>query len=649
MDADRESSVRSDVERVGVPLSSAATPREHLPGASELPLQDDGARDTTLRADGAPGTVRDRLPLRDLALDDSRGMRPRDLTRPSEATLSAAIGARGPRPPRDLVLQGPPGARLRDLEMPPPIPPDLLPKHWWNAPDYDGEPLPDSTLRFWVQRVVDKVELEGGLAVRKGWSHRDGATLCHLDYVTPETPKGRILLIGGWDSSDEPHLIDGWKPDAFATEKEISQGWTHTTNEVWKTDNEGQTWELLLPHDDLHDDTTFPPRRFPRVHTPAWTRCNDGFFYLIGGDNYVPHAQVWRTSLTGDGKRWQYMGVISGPDVHWGERILSIAGSLNGVIYVMGGQLTTSSITARNDVYYTADQCKSWHPVPWNPIFKLWEPRGMVSGMPVIRDRETGVEWLYLVGGGIFDQTNPPDTFFDSVWKFNGARWLMVRPTSEPGDPKGWPTGMNLPPGQPKTCGRKYLTVVLTPPGPDWLDGLIWVITGSVLGGNTKKLVISKDTGKTWEEAPVEADWAASHADGAMEYKGGIMRASGNAFDRSTYRISYVGLGEYLKTRLPGVSSVTPWMGKPGAGKDDIVVLTGTGFSTVRAVYVDPSTVNVTYAKFKPPTTDDTLEVVIPEVKLRDENGRLPYYFFIVVVNAYGSSLYTQGTFHYVP
>jgi hypothetical protein len=79
------------------------------------------------------------------------------------------------------------------------------------------------------------------------------------------------------------------------------------------------------------------------------------------------------------------------------------------------------------------------------------------------------------------------------------------------------------------------------------------------------------------------------------------------------------------------------------------VVLTGSGFETVRAVYVDPSTVNVTYARFTPPTTDEKLVVEIPHITLRDENGPGPYFFPIVVVNVDGSSAHTEAIFHYLP
>jgi hypothetical protein len=607
-----------------------------------------------------------RRPSRDLVPDGNGGMRPADDGPSREVILAGAVpGTRdltfggastvptGMLPTRLLGLDGFDGFDGPwDPEMKPEIPPPLKEKYW---PPPEVVDHVRTVRAFWIQRVVDQVQLEGGWAVKKGWSHRDGATLCALD-------GGRLLLIGGWDTSDDRQTE--WEPEDFADPAEKKRGWTFTTNEVWKSDNEGATWEILLHHKVIGLD---PGERFKRVHTPAWTRCNDGYFYLIGGDVFFPHSEVWRTSLSGNGEFWEYMGDVGTLNAAWGKRILSIAGSLTRpgglagptthVLYVMGGQLDTNPNSAQNDVYQSVDQGRSWYPVPWHPevpwgpLLPRWEPRGMVSGMPVIRDPVTGIEELYLVGGGRYG-LNGPDTFFDSVWKFDGFRWKMVRPTSTPGDPNGWVTGYNNPPGQPKTCGRKYHTVVLTPPGPDLPYGLIWVIVGAVMGGNCKKIVISKDRGKTWEEAPLEADWGGatgSHADGAIAYKGGILRASGNAFDRSTYRILRVTFREYHNRRRPVVSSVAPPPLQTGAGKGQTVVLTGIGFETVRAVYVDPSTVNVTYAKFTPPTTDTRLEVEIPEIKLRDENGLGPYFFPIVVVNVDGSSAHTEGIFQYLP
>ncbi len=666
MDGDHGASARSDVEELGVSVASGADahPRsgasERMPPA-EAAFSDPipGAREVTLEemqaqcaADEQAMATRAARAVRDLVPDGNGGMRPRECTLRDNVAQAAAEGA---RPPRDLVLDGNGGMRVMDLdgESPPPIPKgrnreppwdteggdDFAPRPfpWDGGDDVAPQPL------VWAQSVVGSVDPE------KGWSQRDGATLCVVNNGK------RLLLIGGWDSSEAEH--ETWKLDTFATlAHEIRLDRTITTNEIWFSDDDGKTWEILLEH--LKD----PPKtgenaRFQRVHTPAWTNCDDGYFYLIGGDVHIPHSEVWRTSRAGLGSDWQYMGDID-DYVPWEKRILSMAGSINGVLYVMGGQLTINSGTAQNDMYSSDTQGRTWKLVPSKPTWDMWSKRGMVFGMPVIFNTAKGRQELYLVGGGIYD--SDPEVYFDDVYKFDGDDWIQVRsnhpraiPPALP-DPDGWPTGYDGP-GKPSRSGRGYHNVVATPPGPGRPGWLLWVITGSVIGdGSCKKILVSdlvsKELGSTWTEV-LTADWGpqtGSHADGVTVYKGDIIRASGAAADRSTYRISQVTLPEYFKKERPKITDVAAGSLGRAAFAGDVINLFGEGFSTVRAVYIYTADVNSAYTKFVPfspsPTFEEALLITMPKVLGLKVKTRV----YIIVVNADGSSDYPEGAISYL-
>jgi hypothetical protein len=486
-----------------------------------------------------------------------------------------------------------------------------------------GEPLPSYAL--YSQRVVSDGPAE--------WSHRDGATLCTL-------ANGWLLLIGGWDT-DLPWKNAAGEPIA-------------TTNEIWVSKNGGVTWKKLLDHD------PDPPKsgrnaRFPPVHTPAWTYCDDGYFYLIGGDVDGKHSEVWRTSLVpryevtptavlsdpGDGTRWERRTKSLHP--LWQNRILSIAGSLKGTLYAMGGQLDGDPNTAQNDVYESRDGGKTWDmmsgpmwskkgspPEPWPP----WSPRGMVYGMPVI-DGE-----LYLVGGARWKHSEGAIVLFDGVYKFDGVNWSTVRPDTPQDDPDSptthdpwrWPTGI----GDGRS-GRGYHNVVKTP------DGILWVITGSVATSNScPGIIASRDKGKTWRLEMV-ADWGlqGSHADGVTLLGASIVRASGNAGDLLTYVISRERPPPRPTVDLDGV---LPKAGGPAAP----VAITGSGFlNGVIAVWVTGGKFEGAYASFTPPDpkkpgADTSLEVVMPPYP-----GERPKKVFIVVVGPGGSSEYWKAPFEY--
>lgn len=366
----------------------------------------------------------------------------------------------------------------------------------------------------WKQRVVSGVA---------DWSHRDGATLCVLN-------SKRLLLIGGWDT-DEPFGA-GIK----------------TTNQIWKSDNGGKSWEILLGHDD-DPPVSGAGARFKRVHTPAFVTC-EGYFYLIGGDAELGtrHSEVWRTSLDGDGMVWERRAEVL--HVDWNDRILGVAGALGGTLYAMGGQFEPEDPREpQNDMYESTDGGATWTKLN---VEVPWSPRGGVAGMPVIDGR------IYLVGGGVYEGVS----HYDGVFAFDGAEWETI---CEDGDGFGLAI----------TGGRYYHNVVQTP------DGRVWVVGGSQPGvGSSATIAFSDDKCVTWQ-AFANAEWgggAGSHADGVAVLDGRIVRASGNSFDRATFTIARENVPE-----KPTLTDLDPTTGPVST----VVTLTGSGFGRgIVAVYV---------------------------------------------------------------
>jgi hypothetical protein len=355
----------------------------------------------------------------------------------------------------------------------------------------------------WKQRIIGE---------RAAWGGRDGATLFALN-------SGRLILAGGWSTYD----FDG-----------------ETTNQVWASDDGGATWGAtpICPH-----SVPNPSTLFPRVHTPAHT-AHAGYYYLIGGDGQFPHSEVWRTSLSGNGATWEKVTNFIHAD--WEDRILSVAGSLDGKLYLMGGQLNyTDKTSARADVYVSTDDGATWTKmgaaIPWSA-------RGMVAGMPVIDG------CLYLVGGGRYENDGAKDCY-DGVFKFDGTTWTTVLAEGH----NTWRAG-----------GRAYHNVVSA-------GGRLWVITGSTstAGGSNPIILFSEDKGVSWSEFD-RCEWGrdvgGSHADGVTVVGERIYRASGNAFDRETFILE-----RRSGPPAPTIESLSPTSGSSAGG--DLVTVTGKNFS----------------------------------------------------------------------
>lgn len=317
------------------------------------------------------------------------------------------------------------------------------------------------------------------------WDIRDGAQLVAL-------ATGRILFIGGWSH------YDPWGPNYVPGEG----GGDRTTNEVWKSDDQGLTWQLLLPHDP-NPPTDGPGARFPPAHAIG-VNTYKGHAVVMGNDashEVVQVGDVWHES--DNGETWTRVT----QDAPVSVPLLFMLGKLGDDLYVMGGQWTVQNTAAGNsNVFRSHDGGITWTQLPDAP----WRPRGMVY-RPVENNGK-----LVIVGGGLYsgaagypDENGNivgPDLAFNGVYAFDGTTWTTV-----------------LPDGHDVFEPSFYNTVVA-------LNGRIWLFNGydPGIGDNIDRALYSDDGGHTWERFALGAGGVASHADATVVIAGKILRISGN-------------------------------------------------------------------------------------------------------------------------
>lgn len=321
------------------------------------------------------------------------------------------------------------------------------------------------------------------------WASRDGAQMVQL-------PTGRILMIGGWSAHDP------WGP---LGNKGPNGGGDRVTNEVWKSDDAGKTWQLLLPHVKTPPETG-AGARFKPVHTFCLTK-HDGHAVVLGTDpldaqlDYT--GDVWRES--DNGATWTRV-TTTAPSK---DRTLFLCGAYRGGIYVMGGQrFIQDPATATNDVWRSTDGGVTWTELAKAP----WTPRGIVYG-PVEHAGK-----LVLVGGGRYGTDPNKSVAFNGVYAFDGASWETV-----------------LPDGHAQLGAAIYNAVVSS-------GGRLWLFNGYDPATDTElsRATFSDDGGKTWGIFPGGAGGPVSHADALLVTGERVLRVSGNLGERSIWEFSPV-------------------------------------------------------------------------------------------------------------
>ena len=308
--------------------------------------------------------------------------------------------------------------------------------------------------------------LVGPMPMAPEWFVRDGAQMVQL-------ASGRVLLVGGWN----PYMP--W------------DGVFHTTNEVWASDDRGETWFRLLAHDP-NPPACGAGARFAPGHTVGLTTYK-GRAVLIGSDPYAPNllGDVWHSS---DGETWTRIAT----DAPTAGRCLFMIGKLGENIYMIGGMHNSyHEESGISDAWRLSDGGLTWTevaPPPWK-FFAPPAPRGM-SYRPVEHDGK-----LVIVGGGRYDEFNP--VVYNGVFAFDGNKWETVLEDGHNGLPQWEPCYWN----SVAALGRR-----------------IWLFNGSSTTTDYNRTVYSEDGGASWKPFPGGAGGHGSHADAVLALDDRILR-----------------------------------------------------------------------------------------------------------------------------
>lgn len=252
----------------------------------------------------------------------------------------------------------------------------------------------------------------------------------------------------------ELFLVGGWLPNPKAFR-------LHTSNDVWKSSDDGVTWQLLKANSFISEN--HPENDWKGRHSAGYV-VHNGEIFIVGGDaNQGYHIDdVWKST---DGVNWEL--VDKNPP--WAPRALHLSFSYNGYIYVIGGQTMPLFVDDNNlDEVYYRDIWRSTDGKNWEKVIvegELFTPRGGSS--VIVLNNE-----VYIVGGFTYNQlvNNSRDVWTD-VWKSSGNldRWEKVgkTPVNEAGN------------------GFMYHDVAS-------FDNKLWVIGGARL----KKII--PDTNEIW-------------------------------------------------------------------------------------------------------------------------------------------------------
>ncbi len=228
--------------------------------------------------------------------------------------------------------------------------------------------------------------------------------------------------------------------------------------DVWKSDDLGLNWTLILPTNPEGSETHWSNRAY-------FQALNEGeFMYVLGGQNFIltsipnpgcdqlglppgvpcplpditiPESiffnDVWRSS---DGISWTEMTAGEAPENRWSGRAGLSAVVFKGELYIMGGsQNDDCSVLPPgscppgapppriyfNDVWKSADG-KVWNQVTASAP---WAPRA--GGVSVVKDG-----YIYMIGGE-YGFTCPPfepncdPPYFNDVWRSkDGEDWEQM-------------------------------------------------------------------------------------------------------------------------------------------------------------------------------------------------------------------------------
>jgi hypothetical protein len=272
---------------------------------------------------------------------------------------------------------------------------------------------------------------ESQLVLDWGINQRDGAGLFRAD-------DGTLVLMGGWRGSTQAE----W-------------GNHVTTNQIYKSSDDGATWSVVQAHAD-NPAQTGVHAMWRRRHSACWldaTVSGTHYFYVIGGDGFddfynstgdgVPPypTDVWRTPAAtyGAADTWTRMTATA----EWGNTPVAADndGGLNGRVlhdcwaddsgnlYVGFGQTNFTTSTVRTDYYKSINGGATWTLMGNAPF----AGRGThASALP----RFLGKTWM--VSGEQYDNDVPSRVYFPDAWSFNDTSWSIGQPDAGVGFARGY-------------------------------------------------------------------------------------------------------------------------------------------------------------------------------------------------------------------
>lgn len=303
------------------------------------------------------------------------------------------------------------------------------------------------------------------------------------DSIFPQWRDGIAVIARG----DDLFLIGGWNPRTFAPPFHT------TTNEIWKSVDGGRNWTLF-------SKAAFAPR-----HTFVCIDSDDGYVYVIGGDQYnseAERAEVWRSK---DLINWQLISDKS----PFGNRMLMAGVEYKGHFFVGGGQSLPDFKSGKTDIYVSKDKG-----VTWQCLADSLKHMGknLVGTMSVFNDR------IYQVSGGWYGDGELSDfKYSQKVYSTtDGIGWIKEHPI--PLD------------------GVQYPNTIV-------FDDKLWciagnsVISGSITDAYNKNGVCYMGRDGKWHILAEDANVPKTHASSLIVYNQSLLMLAGNQLN-SVYELS---------------------------------------------------------------------------------------------------------------
>lgn len=200
----------------------------------------------------------------------------------------------------------------------------------------------------------------------------------------------------------DAYLIGGWNP---------FESWgMASTNEVWKSTDDGATWTKILSHDSTPGATQFTPRHSFGCFVKS------SYIYVMGSDQFDPayptgEANVWRST---DGITW---GKTNSVAPGWAGKVLIMFGDYEGDFYAVGGQTDLDDpTTADSEVWKSTDNGATWTQLADAPF----AARGGNSHLVEFDG------FLWVLGGSTYATFEADRDYYTDIWKFDGTTWTEV-------------------------------------------------------------------------------------------------------------------------------------------------------------------------------------------------------------------------------